>query len=148
MGTYTDTGPFVNGSAPGISAAFLNNVETCISNGGMIYLTNPNNILSSVSFSSGQVQSFTAWGTGGVPTNAIAVLLGANCTSSTVGMNATFFPFGAVTGQYFACGNVQVTGGFANVFGIVPLDLSAGRFSVKSNSAASTISAWMFGYVM
>ena len=30
MGSYTNTGPFTNGTSPGISAAFLNNIETWI----------------------------------------------------------------------------------------------------------------------
>lgn len=30
MATYTKTGPFSNNSAPGISASFLNAVETCL----------------------------------------------------------------------------------------------------------------------
>lgn len=147
MGNYTKTGPFNSGAAPGIDSGFLNAVETCIFNGGMIYLITPAQLLNSVAFTSGQVQTFTAWGTGGIPASGpTAILIGANTTSASTGQSAAFYPNGGTSGNYFSAGNVQVANGFANVFGIVPLD-GTGKFNVKSVNAAGTITVWCFGYV-
>ena len=116
-------------------------------NNPQIFFTTPNNIINSVSFTSGQVQTFTAWGTGGVPSNAVGILINTSYTSATVGANCTFSPHGGTTGHYVTNGNIQVTNQFCNMFAIVPLDAVAGQFDVKSVSGAGNVNAWMFGYV-
>jgi hypothetical protein len=113
----------------------------------MVFIT-PVQLLNSVAFTSGQVQLFTAWGQTGIPaTGPVAILIGANTTSASTGQSAAFYPNGGTQGQYFSAGNVQVANGFANVFGILPLD-GSGKFNVKSVNAAGTITVWCFGYVI
>lgn len=147
MASHTNTGPFLNGSAPGISDAFLNSVENDLVAAGAIYLITPNNIVNSVAFTSGQVQTFTATGVGGIPSGAKAILIGANFNSATTGCNITFYPNGGTTGQYWALGNIVVASTFCNGFGVVPLD-GTGKFNIKSNAGASTVSVWVFGYII
>lgn len=128
-----------------VDANGLNSNFNALNNPQIFFIT-PNQLLNSVSFTSGQVQTFTATGVGGVPTGAVGILIGTSVSSATVGVNATYYPAGGTSGQYFTNGNIQVTNQFCNIFGIVPLN-GSGQFSIKSNGGASSINVWMFGYV-
>lgn len=147
MTSYTKTGPFTSGAAPGIDAGFLNNVETALVGGGSIYFTTPYQLLNNVSFTSNGTQTFTATGVGGIPSGALAVLLGTTVTGATAGVSAAFFPAGSTPGQYFTNGNVEVNGSFANIFGICPLN-GSGQLSIKSQNNTSSITVWLFGYII
>lgn len=121
--TYTKTGPFTNGGAPGISAAFLNAAETFMAAGwfdslitsdhsgnlttvsvsnsvgqirGLYLLNTPFQMMNNPTVNAGSTSAFTgAGGSTGVPTSATAILISAEIICATNGAYVIAAPHGA-----------------------------------------------------
>jgi hypothetical protein len=150
----------VMASLNSIVASGLNNDSASLQTDGSGHIIGPNGqirvivfitpvgILSSLAFTSGQVQTFTAWGQTGIPASGPIAVFGTGLfTSSTTGTNVSFYPNGGTSGSYGVVGNMQVASSFCNGFVLVPLD-GTGKFQVKSNSGASTTSFNCYGYII
>ena len=148
MGNYTKTGPFNSGAAPGIDSGFLNNVETCLVGGGMLYyLGSPYQLTTNPTVTSGSTSTLTCTGVGGIPSGALAVQIGGGIFAATTGGWAWVSPHGGTPGQY-----VGVAGLPSNAFSAFsftcPLD-STGKIDVKANSSNIVLQSWyIYAYII
>lgn len=148
IGSYTLTGPFTNGAAPGISAAFLNAQENAIKNGGMIYFITPFHLTTNPTVNSGVTTPLTCTGVGGVPAGALAVLIGGGISSGTAGAYITVAPNGLTLGQY---GGWTCQNGSSQLEEFVMLApiASNGKLDVHANGGNIVLQDWyIIAYVI
>lgn len=136
MPIYTKTGPFTNGGAPGISAGFLNGVETALVNAqyGMVIVT-PFTSINNATITSGNTNTPTlTGGSTGVPSGAKAVLINTFFTPGTAGMSVLYTPHGTAwsSGNYPAIWVTSDTSHIVGWSGFVVVD-SNGQLDVKAN---------------
>jgi hypothetical protein len=138
-----------SGAAPGIDSGFLNNVETCLVGAGSIYLITPYQLTTNPTVNAGNTTTLTCTGVGGIPSGALAVLLGIGIFSNTSGGGyIQGAPHGGTLGQYWG-----LTGPVANQYMlggmiIAPLD-ATGKIDVKANGQACVLQSWyIYGYVI
>jgi non-ribosomal peptide synthetase component F len=137
MPVYTKTGSFTNGAAPGISAAFLNNVETALvySQYGMVIVT-PYTVINNATINSGNTntQTYTG-GSTGVPSGAKAVLINTFFTPGSAGMSVLYTPHGTAwsAGNYPAVWVTSDTSHIVGWSGFVVVDAN-GQLDVKANN--------------
>lgn len=151
MGQYTQVGPFVDGSSPGVQASFLNGVETALQSGGMTYwLATPYHLTTNPTVNNGSTTTLTCTGgSTGVPTGAKGVILGIGLFSNTAGGGyVNIYPTGAANpGQY-----ANFSGPVANQYtlGSCTVPLSAGgQITVKANVQNCVLQDWyIYGYIM
>jgi hypothetical protein len=147
MGSYTPSGPYNSGAAPGIDAGALNNMETALVNGGMIYFTTPFHLTTNPTVTSGSTTNLTCTGVGGVPSGAKAVLLGIGIFSVTANGYIQVYPTGGTAGQYFGL-NGPGTNQYTLAFAIAPLS-AGGQITVKANASNIVLQDWyIFGYII
>ena len=147
MGSYVKTGPFNSGAAPGIDAGFLNNVETCLVGGGMIYFITPYQLTTNPTVTSGSTSTLTCTGVGGIPSGALAVLLGVGIFAATTGGYCWISPHGGTAGQYVGFSG-DPSNAYTVGFAIVPLS-SGGQIDVKANGSNIVLQTWyIFGYII
>lgn len=151
MTVYTPTGPFTDGSPPGYSASFGNNVENALTAAGSIYfLTTPYHLYTNPTLNSGttRTDACTGVGTPTIPSNAKAILLGIGIFAATAGGYVQIYPAGGTAGQY-----AGLTGPVANQYtvgGMVIMPLgTGGQITVKANGSNIVLQDWyIYGYVI
>lgn len=151
MGTYTATGPFVDGSSPGVSASFLNNVESAITNGGMIYfMATPYHLYTNPTLNSGTTRTDTVTGgSTGVPTGAKGIIIGVGLFSNTTGGGyVNVYPAGAANPGQYASISAPVAGQYTLGVIIVPVS-TGGQITVKANAQNCVLQDWyIYGYII
>lgn len=131
-----------------IDAGFLNNIETALVGGGSIYFTTPYQLTTNPTVNSGSTTTLTCTGVGGVPSGALAVLLGIGIFANTAGGYVQGAPHGGTFGDYWG-----LTGPIASQYTvggmvIAPLD-STGKIDVKANGSSIVLQSWyIYGYVL
>lgn len=150
MPIYTKTGSFVNGSAPGISASFLNAVETQLV--AVPYGINPltpYQLANNSIITSGSTNTYTCTGGAtGVPSGAVMAYLNCFFTPGSAGTYATLCKHGVAWGN----GSQPMVGTSANATNIVggsvwvQLD-GSGQIDVKANTGACNgFYLWIYAY--
>src|ERR1041385_3311810 len=135
MASHTLTGPFTDGSSPGVSASFLNSVENDLVAAGAIYfLGTPYHLTTNPTVNAGSTTRLTCTGgSTGVPTGAKGVLIGVGLVSNkSRGGYVQIYPTGATAGQY-ANFSGPVAGQYTTGFVIVPVS-AGGQITVKANA--------------
>lgn len=172
--SYTNYGPFTDGSSPGISASFLNALETFLdtinsaatnshisadSSGNITaatgqlrnvtFLGTQYQLTTNPTLNSGNTNTYTVTGgSTGVPTSAIAVILQIGIFANTAGGYVTIAPHGAsmAAGGFIA----GLTGAVASQYTLAQVTIphSGGQIDVKANSSNIVLQNWYItGYI-
>jgi hypothetical protein len=150
MGNYTLTGPFTSGAAPGIDAGFLNNVENCIKNGGMLYLLgSPYQLTSNPTITAGNTATYTCAGVGSIPSGALAVMIGVNLYSVNSGGTLQIYPYGGTAGQYVNLTPQWNSNDVYTGMGMVVVPLNSNQITCKAVSQNMVLQSWyIYAYYM
>ncbi len=112
-------------------------------------LATPYHLYTNPTLNSGTTRTDTCTGgSTGVPTGAIAILLGIGIFANTAGGYVQIYPAGGTAGQY--AGLTGPVAGQYMVGGMVIMPLSAsGQITVKANSSNIVLQDWyIYGYIM
>lgn len=110
-------------------------------------LPTPYHLTTNPTINSGTTTNLTCTGgSTGVPSGAIAVLLGIGIFANTANGYIWVYPTGATAGQYFGLTGVGTS--YTVGFAIAPLS-SGGQITVKANASNIVLQDWyIFGYIM
>jgi len=145
-GVNNDGGTIVTDNAGGLTAVKISSASGQLR--GMFFTT-PFAHSSNGTLNSGSTATFTAWGAGGVPSGALAILVNAFFTPAAAGAFAAFTPHGTAwsNGNYPAVGTSFNSTNICMGSFILPLD-NAGKFDVKQNVAnAVGFYIQQYGYI-
>jgi hypothetical protein len=145
--TYANTGPFVNNSAPGISATFLNNVESFLDEivssivNDTNYTTDGAGNMTGVSFkgvltSKGGGHTLTDWNMGITSGVTSAGSLVTHGLKNAAGVATT--PTAIFALPNFVAANQVVSAGSANTT----------QFTLATNTASPSINVWWIAILM
>lgn len=103
------------------------------------------NLISSVTITSGNTNTYTVTVSNHVPANALGVIIGGFFTSAST---ATYVQLGAHgSGSTMTLGNLYTANGFVNGNGLIPVD-SSGRVDLKANAGDCVVTVNVYGYII
>jgi len=124
----------VYGSAPGSAP------------GRMTFVT-PYQQINGATINSGNTNTYTLTGVGGIPAGALGVFCRAFFNSPSVGAWLGIAPHGGAPGSYFVLGNEMVANQSVNGNAVLPLDAN-GQIDIQANSGNCTLTLWTYGYII
>lgn len=126
----------------------LNNVETCLVGGGMLYLLGtPYQLTNNPTVTAGNTTTLTCAGVGGIPSSALAVLISIGIySSSAAGGYIQVFPHGNSTPAAFPT-FISYQNNQYQPCGMAIIPLTSQQIDVKATGQNMVLQSWyIYGY--